>query len=360
MAHNIEYNKQRGSHSFVSKKEIAWHKLGTVVDDAMTSKEAIQLANLDFTVIKVPTYAKFPLDHITDNKVVDISGQVFDKTTVPGESRGKIVPNRFATVRTDTKAVLGGVGSRYEVIQNQEAFDFIDSIIGENNAKYETAGVLGNGETTFVTAKLPNYIRIEGSDDIIEDYILFSNNHAGEGEIVAMITPIRVVCNNTLSMAINRCKNKVSFRHTKNVRNKLDNAMTVMKLHNIYTKDLNEILNEASKNQVVEAMEKQYVNSVFLTPDEIQLVEKNNGNLLGVEEISTRKKNQIVDVKTYMERGFGQDMHKGTLLWLFNGVNGYLSNYKNYKDDEKRFTSIIDGESNKINQKAFDKMLLNL
>ena len=357
MAHNIEYNKQKGTHSFVSKKEIPWHGLGQIVDYAMTSKEAIELANLDFTVIKVPTYAKFPLQDIGNGQVMDISGNIYDKNKTPVESKGKVVPTAFATVRADNKHVLGSVGSRYEVIQNKEGFDFIDNIIGETKAVYETAGGLGNGETIFMTAKLPNYIRIEGTDDIIEDYILFTNNHTGEGEITAMLTPIRVVCNNTLSMAIGSTRNKVSFRHTKNVRDRLDKAMKVLNLHNIYTKDLNEILNNAKNIQITEELEKNYVNKIFLTSNEIELVEKNNGNILGVDEISTRKKNQIVDVKTYMDRGFGQDIHTGTLLWLFNGINGYLSNYKNYRDNEKRFTSIMDGDSYKVNQKAFNNMV---
>jgi phage/plasmid-like protein (TIGR03299 family) len=355
MAHNIEFNKARGTHSFVSRKEIPWHGLGKIVEEAMTSKEAMELANLDFTVIKVETYAKFPLQDMGTN-VMDISGKVYPKNQIPIDAKGALVPRAYATVRTDNKHIFGSVGEMYEVVQNKDAFDFIDNIVGQKLAIYETAGALGDGETTFITAKLPSYIRIDGTDDIITNYMLITNNHSGASPVMAMLTPIRVVCNNTLSMALRSCSNKVVFRHTKNVKDRLDQAMRLMKLSNTYTKDLAEILNQAKTVQITEEIEHKYINSVFLSADEIKLIEAAKGNILGIDEISQRKKNQIIDIRTYMKRGAGQDLHVGTALWLFNGINGYLSNSKNYKDDEKRFDSIMNGESYRINQKAFNNI----
>lgn len=89
------------------------------------------------------------------------------------------VPNFFATIRADTEQVLGVVGNDYEVVQNRYAFSFFDAIVGGGDGiLYETAGALGNSERVFITAKLPDYIRV-GTKDWIEQYLFLTTKHDG-------------------------------------------------------------------------------------------------------------------------------------------------------------------------------------
>ncbi|PTQ93944.1 phage/plasmid-like protein (TIGR03299 family) [Mucilaginibacter yixingensis] len=150
MAHNLAINPQNNEYSFFSRKEKAWHGLGTIVEDYPSSAEALKFAGLDYTVEKWPLFARDPQGHIADEQDV---------------------PDRFATVRTDNNAVLGTVGKEYEIIQNVDAFTFFDSVVGGEGILYETAGALGKGERIFITAKLPDYIRV-GKGDCLEKYLV--------------------------------------------------------------------------------------------------------------------------------------------------------------------------------------------
>ncbi len=93
------------------------------------------------------------------------------------------VPNYFANIRTDNNAVWGVVGKDYHIVQNREAFNFFDAIVGGGEGiLYETAGALGNGERIFITAKLPDYIRVGNGDDVTEKYIFLTTSHDGSGK----------------------------------------------------------------------------------------------------------------------------------------------------------------------------------
>ena len=184
MAHQINFNQRTRKHSFMSVKEKAWHGLGQIIDRYPTSSEAIQHAGLDYIVEKRPLFTYDTASHL---------GEGSDDILIPEIT----VPNFFATVRADTERVLGVVGNDYEVVQNRDAFSFFDAIVGGGDGiLYETAGALGNGERVFITAKLPDYIRV-GVKDWIEQYLFLTTSHDGLGSITAAFTPIRIVCNNS-------------------------------------------------------------------------------------------------------------------------------------------------------------------
>ena len=172
MAHNL--NEANGKTSMMYVNEVPWHKLGTKLENPATAAEAIQAAGLDFNVVKKTL-----------------------TTTAPDLP----VVGHYATVRTDNLQVLGVVGSRYEPIQNRDAFTTFDELVGEGEAIYHTAGVLGKGERIWILAKLPDYIRVNG-DDLVEKFLLLTNSHDGSGPVRVKLTPIRVVCENTLTVAL--------------------------------------------------------------------------------------------------------------------------------------------------------------
>ncbi len=174
MAHNLNYNESNGKHSFFSVQQKAWHGLGTVVEQYPTSAEAIRYAGLDFEV------AKSPNTHILPGGEQITSAQ------------------SFFTYRTDNGDILGDrLGKDYHVVQNSDAFTFFDSIVSDcRGIRYEKAGALGSGERIFITAKLPDYIRV-GKDDLVEQYLFLTTSHDGYGSITAAFTPVRIVCQNS-------------------------------------------------------------------------------------------------------------------------------------------------------------------
>lgn len=147
-----------------------WHGLGTMVTEAPDSKSALELAGLNWTVIQKPI------------KTQD----------------GLPIPGFKANMRNTDNQVLGVVTDRYKVVQNQDAFAFTDKLLGEG-VTYETAGSLREGHRTWLLAKLPQRYIISG--DEMTPYLVFMNSHDGTGAIKAAMTPIRVVCMNTLLYA---------------------------------------------------------------------------------------------------------------------------------------------------------------
>ncbi len=340
MSANINFNKSTEKYSFYSKKDVAWHGLGQVVQEAKTSTEVIELAQLNWKVEKLPIYCKYPLD----SNILDENGV---------KQRGKIVPNLKATVRMDTGEPLGSCSDRYEVLNNIDAFNFIDNIVGQKLAIYETAGALGKGETVFVTAKLPSYIKPTNNDkDIIEKYILFTTSHDGSSAVRAMFTPIRVVCNNTLNMALSNNCGRVNMRHTKNLQDKIKNAMQIMKLYEDYEAKLIYDLATMSKFNITEKQTDIILANTFLTSEQLGIFNMNNGILLS-RDLPQKKLNQLIYVKDYIESGPGQEYSKGTAYWLYNGITSYFNNGKEYNDKEDRFLSLSDGNEYKLAQKAY-------
>ena len=134
------------------------------------------------------------------------------------------------------------MGDRYHIIQNKECFDFLDDVIGSGQAVYHTAGALRGGSQIFMTVKFPNDVKI--GDDIIEKYLLLTSSHDGSLALEARWTPTRVVCANTLGMALNeRTTNNIKIRHTQNYRTKVEEARNVLQLTDIYYSRMEEEFN---------------------------------------------------------------------------------------------------------------------
>lgn len=174
-------------------RETPWHGLGVKVASAQKSQEALRLAGLDWKVIQEPIY--------TGNE--------------------EKIEGFKANVRDLDRKVLGVVTDRYKIIQNEEAFAFTDELLGEG-VRYETAGSLMGGRKVWLLAHLPHEYIITG--DRISPYLVFSNTHDGSGAVKVALTPIRVVCSNTLNLALSTAKRSWSMVHTGNVKDRLKEA----------------------------------------------------------------------------------------------------------------------------------------
>ncbi len=338
MAHNINYNELTSKHSFFSVKEKAWHGLGQIVSDYPTSAEAIKHAGLDYLVEKRPLFT-YDNENFKGNEDTDI--------IIPEIE----VPNYYATMRTDTEDVLGVVGREYHVVQNTDAFSFFDSIVGGGHGiLYETAGALGKGERIFITAKLPDYIRV-GFDDLIEKYLFLTTSHDGSGSIIAAFTPIRIVCNNTLHSALNNMSNCIKIRHTESAKDKLTQAHQLMGITNKLAIELSEIFNQWSRIRITDKQVLKLIQQA-MAPSKEMLENVLSGK---EDEYSSYFKNVCNSV---CEFAFSSDTQqtrttKGTLFGAYNAITGYYQNVKTYKDDESKLKSIQFGSGLHKAQAAF-------
>jgi hypothetical protein len=210
-----------------------------------------------------------------------------------------------------------------------------------------------------VTAKFPEQIVLDAKrDDLVDMYMTFTTSHDGTGAVRAMVTPVRVVCNNTLSMALSNNIGRVSFRHTSNVMNRLDllnkeNAEFAAKALNVYEVYKNGLEQAFDHLKNIKLSEKELDNILaeVLLSDEYNKIFQKTGTIES-EGIPTRSKNIFIGVKNAMEVGIGQELvESGTALWALNGLTTYYQNNANFKDAETKFDSIMDGNVyNKVNK----------
>ena len=359
MAHNIEIRNGVASFAENGKKERAWHGLGDdqqIFDRPMFVHEALKACHADYTVQAQPIAALSP----------EVMEMIRNCQDVPFTLlQDLIVADKMATMRLDHNETLGLVSDKYGIVQNEDAFKFVDLFCSgqfadrDNTPVIETCGVLGKGERVFVTAKFPEQIVIDAKrDDLVDMYMTFTTSHDGTGAVRAMCTPIRVVCNNTLSMALGNNIGRISFRHTSNVMNRLDllnkeNAEFAAKALNVYEVYKNGLEQAFDHLKNIKLSEKELDNILaeVLLSDEYNKIYKQTGTIES-DGIPTRSKNIFIGVKNAMEDGIGQELiESGTALWALNGLTTYYQNNANFKDAETKFDSIMDGNVyNKVNK----------
>ena len=345
MSHNLNFNEQTGKHSFFSVKEKAWHGLGQIVEGYQTSAEAIKFAGLDYTVAKRKL---FTFDNENEIAIEDFEIKIPE---IPVCRTGREVPNFYATIRTDNETILGVVGKDYEVVQNIDAFSFFDAIVGGDGIQYETAGALGKGERIFITAKLPDYIKV-GNDDLIEQYLFLTTSHDGSGSITAAFTPVRIVCNNTLNAALRNHSNAFKIRHTANAKERLEEAHKLMGITNRLSNELEGIFNQWAKIRITDPEVKKLI-QMALVPNKEVLQNIQAGK---EDELSTCFKNMTDAAFEYSMTNDSQQLEttKGSLFGAYNAVTGYFQNVRTYKNDEAKLKSLLLGGTGQLKtQKAF-------
>lgn len=341
MAHNLNI-KPNGQASFVSKKELPWHKLGTIVD-TMNSKEAMELGGLDFEVEKRPLYVNGSA--MTFEEAKQHSRVQRKITRIDGNLTGEYnrlikFKDKFSIVRKDNDYPLGIVGNKYTPVQNIEAFNFFDDIAEDGIAEYETAGALGNGEVVFITAKVTNSMSIH--NDQIDKYLLISLSHDGSSAITVAYTPIRVVCNNTLTIALRNNASKVSIRHTASAHAKLDAAKATLGLisygDSTHMEFFNRLLDvNISEGEVIDLFANAYK--------------------LDTENLSTKGKNILETNLDYYYNGLGQKEFVDTGWGAFNAVTGYLQNIKTYTNDDTKYKAILQSNQQLIRDNVIKDLL---
>lgn len=361
---NVITNVNSMSNTFSVQREAQPTVFGTlygafnnVNHEKISVADAIKQAQADYSVEKRTLVA------LTDEEIFAI----INNQPLPDFNPRNVVTSHKATLRTDNGSVLGIVGKDYGIVQNAQAFEFVNFLdeASEGNFTIETAGVLGSGERMYVSCKLGHDCYLDGQNDKVEMYVVFTNTHDGSGAVQAFFTPTRVVCRNTLNFAIRHAQNKLTFKHTSRVNERLDWAIEEnrrkafavfsqsVKFSDTFTANMLFLRNE----QVNETQIKDFVAKVCLDGKKFDLYIKADRNVQAVDEISTRAKNQMESLRASIDNGIGQDMYRGTKLWLINGLTTMYQNDKEYKTPEDKMNSIMGGTANKKVQDAYDYLM---
>lgn len=232
-----------------STREKPWHGLGVVVKEAPTSEEALRLAGLDWNVVQEAIYTPF---------------------------REKIEGFK-ANVRDTDRKVLGVVSDRYKVVQNVEAFSFTDELLG-HGVRYETAGSLSGGRRVWLLARLPREYIIAG--ERISPYLVFSNTHDGSGSVKVAVTPVRVVCNNTLNLALETAQRSFSMVHTGNISDKITEARDTLFKAESYMDRLGAEFEQLHQQKVTDAEVQKYIELLIPLESNATRTQEKNVNRL--------------------------------------------------------------------------------
>lgn len=356
MSANIEFTN--GKYSFAESRAnaTAWHKLGQTFERKMYVREAIVAAQADYKVSLQPIMALSPT-------LLDKVGR--GESIAADEVIKAVIKDHKATMRADTENVLGITSDTYGVVQNEEAFKFIDLLCSgdiadrDHTPTIEACGVLGHGERIFITCQMPQRISI-GAKDEIQPYIVFTTSHDGTGAVVCMVTNVRVVCQNTLNYAFRHNSGKISFRHTRYVGKRMDllnadNAKHVyatLGLYDEYQKEFKSSLEHLANIKLAEKDLDNILAEVALSDKDYQLYKADGIN---AKDIATRGRNKFFDIKSACESGIGQNLlESGTGLWAVNGLTTYLQNVANYRGDENKLQSLTDGTGQRMLQKMYN------
>lgn len=278
-------------------REATWNKVGTNIREANSVKEALQISGLDYEVVKSPIYL----------------------------SNGHRIKDQFATKKKGTDDVFGIVGKNYTIVQNDEAFSFVDGIISEG-LTFEKAGE--TSYMNYIIASLPEQYIL---DDGFKPYIIFQNSHAGATTLKASICPLRIVCQNQFTMAFRNSENKISLRHSSSIHEKMEEAQHILQFTADYMNDFNKQAIKMASTKLSEDKAKDLIDKYFLVED----------------DASTRKVNSNEEKKVILLNAYNTEDNqnfRGTVWGMINAFSDYITHIdharKTEKSDVSKFVNV--------------------
>jgi len=293
MAHNLSTRADGFTEMFCAG-EAAWHGLGQRVDSCLKWQDAITAAGLDWQVSK--------------HQLRSHEGTLIDA---------------YGIFRDDSKAFLGTVGDRYTPIQNKLMGESLDLIIGNiDGAHYESAGALGKGETVWAMARIPEEIRV--GEDVSEPYLLFSNRHDGKGSATVKLTTTRVVCQNTLNVALQSGGSFFRITHHRDAERKVEAA--VQAIHGIREQigGINGVFNHLAGQKLTMEQITAFLNTLMPVKDD--------------DKESTRNKNKKAAILSLFETNDHNAFpeQRGTAFNMLNAVTAYVDHNASVKGDKDK------------------------
>lgn len=301
--------------------QVPWHRLGTKLESPATAAEAMAAAGMGWDVQLQPLYT--------------------------GPDRTVKIRDRFAVCRADRLeqadgGQLGVVGRNFTPLQNREAFTFLDPLVGEGAAIYHTAGSLRGGRRIWMLAKLPGEIRVIG-DDIAEKFILLSNSHDGTAAVRIGLTPIRVVCMNTLNLALSGMAG-LTIRHHSDVVQRVRQAHELLGLVNSAMDTAGQIMQAMARTPLDGGRMRDYFQQVMPVPAEDDLEQR--------AKIQQRH-GRLAEL---FETGIGTDLPgvRGTLWAAYNAVTEWTDRESYTARNREPLNSIWFGDGERLKRSAFD------
>lgn len=337
MSHGITKNDTMVS----GMGEKPWHGLGTIVDGALTAEQALTMGGMNWTVHKEPIYRPKKAD---DGKINIVRVKGF-----------------HSIVRDHDDLDLGVVSDAYEPIQNVDMFRFFDPIVAREEAMYHTAGTLFDGRRVWILAKLPGHIALKG-DDLIEEYVLVTTRHDGGGSMIIKPTPVRVVCNNTLTLALRQGRNKFGkkgdvngyvIRHIGDVRGAIEQAAKAMGFVNKLYEELAETYAAMQAKQINEDDTMEFLKRCL----RIEAADADDLPDDGSHEDEKEEKlpRALTSCLELLETGKGMDIpaNRGSLWNAYNAVTEYVDHKPSYRSDESRLNNVwFQGQGQSIKNRA--------
>jgi len=331
MAHELEIKENGEARMFYAGKA-PWHKLGIMVDKEVTAAAAIKLAGLDWIVEKRPLFA-----------------QTIEKDAI-GYSE---IDTHKAVVRAEDNKVLGVVTDAYEPIQNEDMFQFMEALVGDNVTMFHCAGSLFGGKRVFITCKMPKGIDV--GPDKVDMYLVGCSSHDSSMQFHIKWTPIRVVCWNTVSAAFQiyggrvRATDTMSILHRGGWKNKLQEAKKVLELSDAYHKQASDTFNALLKKPMITKEFKYFSRQMW--PDE----KKDDGTLIDRSKVRD-------EIAVLFGHGVGNDVKgvRGTRWAALNSVTEYIDHHRNYGKgkyggpEDNRMNSVVWGGGAQVKKQALE------
>lgn len=249
-----------------------WNNVGKNISEATNVKEALQFAGLDYEVIKAPVYL----------------------------SSKKRIEGKFATKIKGTDEVFGIVGKDFQLVQNEDAFEFVNHLVPEG-LKFVKAGMAANNNLVYMIAKLPERKIV---DEGIEPYVIFQNSHSGFTTLKAAIAPLRIVCQNQFKVAFREAKDSISLRHTKNINGKLHEAQEVLSLSAGY---MDTVKKESERLAAIKLSDEEAIKIVnsFYDYDELTATERTKNSMEEQRRNLLNIYNNTEDLANYHGTAYG-------------------------------------------------------
>lgn len=324
MAHELAFDTQGAQMLFAG--ETPWHKLGVKIDKAVTAEEALAICRADYTVY---------------------TGGLFTSKSVP--VRAQYI---YRLDAEGNQQVLGDhVGPDYTPLQNRDAFAWFNPFIEAGEAVIDTAGVMRDGARVWVLARINRKsMEILPGDEVVK-YVLLSNSHDGMMAARVGYSGVRVVCANTLAMAIeDKASKLMRVKHTRNIKEAIVSIRETMNLADAAFEATAEQYRRLVKYQVVEADIKKYVQRVVATPAQEKELE---------DELASGVGERVWEqIKPLLETGMGANIPgvRGTLWGAYNSVTEYLQHYRG-KEAGNRLESTWFKDGAALNAKALKTAL---
>ncbi len=330
----------------LSVREVPWHRLGTILDAPPTVAEAIRLAGLEWTAQLDPTFVAEPFDDAAIVALLSGAGLDGDTITQVSTLLPDFVPGaQLATQavrRSDSREIIGEVGAGFRPVQNAEALEWFTPLLEEGLVTLETAGSLWGGSKVWIMARLAADAVDICRDDAIDPFLLLTHGHDGKLALRAGLSPVRVVCNNTLSLALGR-EGLSTIRHTRNAAAMLDDARSAIRAEITRFEQAADSWRFLASVPATDKDLEAYVRGVFGTDGEEAALTAE------IPESGGAGSRVLPKVRELWEGGRGAK--PGTWWAAYNAVTEYLSHERG-DDDARRFEALHFGEGRRLNARA--------